>query len=58
MPAIFREQFCQRFNFNLWRLDEQAAHEDVLRVVAEQTLYQYIVTKDPFILPGYVTADQ
>ena len=58
MPAVFREQFCQRFNFNLWVIDAAASHDQVLAVTAAQTQYQYIATKDPFLLPGYITAEQ
>lgn len=58
-PPIFREQFCQRFNLNLWVLDDANVTADALAgVVATQTQYQYFATTDPFVLAGYVTAAQ
>lgn len=55
-PAIFREQFSQRFNINIWILDrETATSEGLTQVVNEKSQWQYFATTDPFILPGYVT---
>lgn len=58
MPAIFVEQFCQRFNFNVWKLIANATDEALIDIATTQTQYQYVATKDPFLLPGYVTSAQ
>lgn len=56
--GIFREQFCQRFSFNLWVLDRsKATPEAVLAMTEREKLFQYIATKDPFVLAGYITKD-
>ena len=58
-PGIFREQFCQRFNFNIWVLDRETTTAEALAaVVASKSQYQYFATTDPFLLPGYVTVEQ
>jgi len=56
MPRVFREQFSQRFNFNIWVLNDDADEAALARVVLEQRQYQYFCTTDPFVLPGYVTS--
>ena len=57
-PSIFQEQYFQRFNFNMWVLDRsKTTAENFAEMVASKTQYQYFVTTDPFILPGYVTSD-
>ena len=58
MPVIFVEQFCQRFNFNVWKMILNASDEAVIDVATIQWQYQYVATKDPFILTGYVTSEQ
>lgn len=59
MPPLFVEQFCQRFNFAIWKLDARKVagkegREALLEMAAQQSQYQYVFAREAFFTPGYI----